>query len=87
VAKPIFLIMPTLKERRAKKRFKFGDIIENEWASLDNPIRKGVFIRYQVHWKNKVMLMTDGKDYFWLGNAGPDAKNKKIGTILNAPTK
>lgn len=24
----------------------FGDVVENQWASLDNPTRRGYFVRY-----------------------------------------
>jgi hypothetical protein len=58
--------------------FKFGDLIENHYASEDNPRRKGVFVK-----KNREghLEITDGKGSFWLSAADND-KLVKIGSIL-----
>jgi hypothetical protein len=58
--------------------FKFGDIIENEWASGSNPRRKGIFIRYS----GKTIELTDMVGNFWNTYNNKDSKNKKIGNIL-----
>lgn len=56
---------------------KFLDIVENGWASEDNPHRVGIFIRKSGHH----FQMTDGKGDFWL-NAGNNKKLIVIGNLL-----
>ncbi|GAA5417949.1 hypothetical protein Pryu01_03027 [Paraliobacillus ryukyuensis] len=63
------------------ERFKFGDIIENGWASKDNPTRIGIFVRH----KKKTIEKTNGKGKFWETYHDSDNKNKKIGTIFDNP--
>ncbi|MDQ0062346.1 hypothetical protein [Paenibacillus harenae] len=59
-------------------KFKFGDVIENGHASLDNPRRKGIFVKKNSkgHYE-----MTDGKGSFWL-NAYDNEQLKKIGSVV-----
>jgi hypothetical protein len=57
---------------------KFGDIVENHWASEHNPHRIGVFIRY----KKEVILITDMKGDFWETYNDKSSKNVKIGNIF-----
>lgn len=57
---------------------KFLDIVENGWASEDNPHRIGIFIRK----KGRNFEVTDGKGDFWLC-AGDNAKLKVIGNLLD----
>lgn len=60
---------------------KFGDIVENGWASEDNPRRKGVFVRT----KEKGYEMTNMKGDFWL-SAKDNQKLSVIGSIFQ-PTE
>lgn len=43
-------------------RLKFGDIIENGWASEDNPARIGIFVKKV----SKGYECTNGKGKFWV---------------------
>ncbi|MNO55015.1 hypothetical protein D3C76_454980 [compost metagenome] len=63
---------------KPKYDFIFGDLIENHYASEDNPRRKGIFIK-----KNSKghFEMTDGKGSFWL-SASDNEKLVKIGSVL-----
>ncbi|MGG3452539.1 hypothetical protein, partial [Paenibacillus rhizolycopersici] len=63
---------------KPKHDFKFGDLIENHYASEDNPRRKGIFIK-----KNSKghFEMTDGKGSFWLSAADND-RLVQIGSVL-----
>jgi hypothetical protein len=59
--------------------FKFGDIIENGLASLDNPRRFGIIIkarRYSIH-------CTDGNSDYWDLIFNPNSRIKKHGNALN----
>lgn len=62
--------------------FRFGDIIENEWASETNPIRRGVFVRYTQ--RRRCIELTDMDGKFWEigidGDLAP-AKIKRVSTI------
>ena len=68
--------------------FKFGDIIENGWASNDNPTKRGVFVRYMYRsgkmnpGKHAVLLFDSGG----LGEFRVDmeARLTKVGTIFEA---
>ncbi|MDF1509718.1 hypothetical protein PZE06_16380 [Robertmurraya sp. DFI.2.37] len=62
-------------------KFQFGDIIENGWASEDNPIRKGIFVRH----KKKLIELTDGQGKFWEVYHDKDNKNVRIGNIYENP--
>ena len=57
---------------------KFGDIVENEWASKDNPRRIGIFVR---HCKRDIEV-TDGKGTFWHTMKDKDSKTFVIGSVL-----
>jgi len=58
---------------------KFGDIVENGWASPDNPNRKGVFIRS----RKRTIELTNMKGRFWELYNDKDSKTTKVGTIFN----
>lgn len=62
-----------------KTHYRFGDIIENGWASKNNPHRKGIFVR---HNRNKIEL-TNGKGKFWEVVHDGQHKNKVIGRITD----
>lgn len=61
-----------------KHKFNFGDLIENHYASADNPRRRGIFVK-----KNSKghFEMTDGRGSFWL-SASDNEKLVKIGSVL-----
>lgn len=61
-----------------KKNVKFGDIIENHYASKDNPHRIGIFIRIL----DKSILCTDGKGDFWRPYLNEETKLEIIGSVL-----
>ncbi|MEB6549108.1 hypothetical protein MXL46_08360 [Heyndrickxia sporothermodurans] len=63
------------------ERFKFGDIIENGWASKDNPSSKSIFIRH----KKKTIEVTDGKGKFWEIYHDSENRNTCIGSIFENP--
>lgn len=44
-----------------RKVLKFGDIIENGWASTDNPNRFGIVVNPRSH----SIMLTDGNKNFW----------------------
>ncbi len=62
---------------KSKYKFKFGDIIENYYASEDNPRRIGIFVKKT----SKGLEMTNGKGSFWL-SAHDNEKLVKIGSVL-----
>ena len=57
---------------------KFGDIIENEWASISNPNRKGYFVRSGVRTglmnRGKYYQITNAKGKFWELMADGDSR-------------
>lgn len=65
--------------RHYRKTLKFGDIVENGWASIRNPIRFGIVIEVKV----KTIRMTDGKDRFWELCFDAQTKLKLYGNITN----
>lgn len=65
------------KQEKTKYNFKFGDIIENHYASEDNPRRIGIFVKKSSKGNFE---MTDGKGSFWLGAYDND-KLVKIGSV------
>ncbi len=67
-----------LGKKNLRKELKFGDIIENGWASERNPIRFGIAIRV----KEKYIECTDGEGKFW--ELVFDSKSKIVirGSIL-----
>ncbi len=63
--------------------FHFGDIVENPWASVDNPTKYAVFIRYKTVNGQRCLHKTDGVKW-WDTMRGPCDRglvNKKVGTI------
>lgn len=56
----------------------FGDIIENGWASADNPTRTGIFVREGRRMgrmnAGRFFEVTDGKGHFWELPLGRDHK-------------
>jgi hypothetical protein len=56
-------------EPSALPRPRFGDIIENGWASEGNPTRTGLFVREGVRTgrlnRGRYWQVTDGKGKFW----------------------
>lgn len=68
-------------------KLKFGDIVENGWASEDNPIRTGIFIRFRKIPHGQMNAgyqasLTDGKGRFWETSAGKENKLRKIGSCM-----
>ena len=60
------------------KHLVFGDIIENEYASIDNPTRIGVVSKL----KEKTIICTDMLGNYWEVAIG-DAKHIScVGTVL-----
>lgn len=57
---------------------KFLDIVENGWASKDNPHRVGIFIKK----KTKTLLLTDGKGEFFEPFNDDGSKLRIIGNLL-----
>jgi len=57
------------------KKWAFGDRIENDAASPDNPTRFGFFIRRKVRSgvvnPGAYVELTDGRGGFWKSNAEP----------------
>ncbi|MGG3504703.1 hypothetical protein ABES58_04380 [Paenibacillus lautus] len=64
---------------KPKHNFKFGDLIENHYASEDNPRRIGIFVKKD---SNGHFEMTDGKGKFWL-SANDNDKLVKVGSIIS----
>lgn len=62
-------------------RFRFGDIIDNGWASKGNPMRVAIFVRH----KSKTIELTDGKGEFWETYHDKENRNAKIGSIFYNP--
>ena len=65
---------------KAEEKFKFGDIIVNHHASIDNPQRQGVFVNYD---RNTIVL-TDTKGNFWFPMLDKDAILEVTGNILES---
>lgn len=61
-----------------KHGFKFGDVIENHWASQDNPRRIGIYVKRTTKGDYE---MTDGKGSFWRG-AKDNEKLVKVGSVI-----
>lgn len=47
--------------KKLRKEMAFGDIVENGWASLRNPIRFGIVVKVNA----KDIDLTDGQGKFW----------------------
>lgn len=62
-----------------RKTLKFGDIIENGWASERNPTKFGIVVKARGHSIN----CTDGAGKFWDLCFGWDTKIKIHGNTLN----
>jgi hypothetical protein len=64
------------------RKFKFGDLLENGWASDENPTKRGYFVRYFVRNSRMnggpVVEMTDGNGSFWTQMAGGEHRLKLI---------
>ena len=58
-------------------KFKFGDILDNGWATQPNPTKVGVLIRETARW----FYMTDCDGEIW-STAQENNRMKKIGTVL-----
>ncbi len=65
---------------------KFLDLIENGWASEDNPHRVGIFIRRGVRTgrmnRGPYFVLTDGKGAFW-EVSGRSEKLRVVGNLLD----
>lgn len=48
----------------SEHRFKFGDPVENIFASIDNPYKYGYFVRH-VHRTGHYIEVTDKEGVFW----------------------
>ena len=68
------------------KAARFGDIIENEWASPENPIRKGYLVRIgkRTGRLNPGMYyqMTDGYGKFWEIGVNKDSRLINHGSAI-----
>lgn len=62
-----------------RKTLKFGDIIENGWASSDNPKRFGIVVNPRSH----SIMCTDGNKNFWDLIFNPETCIKVHGNVLN----
>lgn len=73
-------------DKKGLASLKFGDIIENGYASADNPTRIGVFIRFktvprgQINAGKAIECRSDN-GAFWTTDFGND-RLRKIGSIL-----
>ncbi len=71
-------------------RFKFGDLVENGWASDDNPTRVGVFVRRGCRTgrmnPGPYAVLTDMKGKFWEVFVRDDSKLTIVGNVLD-PTR
>jgi hypothetical protein len=65
--------------RHLKDTLRFGDIIENGYASEDNPRRLAIIVKARGHSIN----CTDGKGDYWDLLFDPKARIKLHGTALN----
>lgn len=63
-----------------RKKLKFGDIIENGWASERNPIRFGIVIKV----KDKTIHLTNGEGKFWDLCFDKESKIEIVGNALNS---
>ena len=61
------------------KKWLFGDLIENGWASESNPTRVGFFVRMRRCQGLPAVETTDGLGKFWNVFADPKHKMKRIG--------
>ena len=61
-------------------RLKFGDIIINHHASEDNPLKRGIFVKYH----KRTIELTNGKGEFWKTSNDKESKLEKIGNMLGA---
>lgn len=63
--------------------FKFGDIVENGWASDTNPTKRGFVVRVGNRRgrmnAGPFVEMTDGKGAFWECPISKDHKLTKVG--------
>lgn len=66
-----------------KKTVKFGDIIENGYASKDNPRRTSIVVKARDHSIN----CTDGNGDFWDLLFDAQSKIKLHGTALTEPAR
>jgi hypothetical protein len=62
-----------------RKTLKFGDIIENGWASENNPHKFGIVVKARGHSIN----CTDGAGEFWDLVFDHSTKIKAHGNVLN----
>jgi hypothetical protein len=65
--------------------FKFGDIVENGWASDSNPTKRGFVVR-MGHRSGRMnagpyVEMTDGNGKFWECPITKDHKLTKVGRV------
>jgi hypothetical protein len=65
---------------------KFLDLVENGWASEDNPLRVGIFIRRGVRPTGRMnpgpyFELTDGKGEFWTVSARSE-RLRIVGNLL-----
>jgi hypothetical protein len=61
-----------------RKELKFGDIVENGWASVNNPTRFGIVVRVN----RKDIDLTDGEGKFWKLCFDKESKITIRGSIL-----
>ena len=68
---------------RTQNAFSFGDIIENGYASDDNPHKLGIFLRYSKCRNALTIYLTNGNGSFWHTMDDNHSKNKTVGSILS----
>lgn len=59
--------------------FKFGDKLENGYASEDNPTKRGYFVRFCRAQNLPCVEVTDGKGKFWKVIFDKEHRITKIG--------
>ena len=60
---------------------KFGDRVENLWASDGNPHRTGIFVKKIIVQGKPAWEITDGKGEFWKTFADKESKLKIFSAI------
>lgn len=69
--------------------FKFGDLVENEWAATDNPRRLGFFVRRLTRTgrlnPGPRIELTDGKGSFWTVGLHAESRLRLLTTHPTQP--
>lgn len=62
-----------------RKKLKFGDIVENGWASERNPLRFGIVVKI----KEGSIALTNGEGKYWDLAFDRETKLQIVGSALN----